>query len=364
MLERYIVVATDKLPRGIYYVGDLRTDVSKRNSSVDPPAQTRYLTPPQSDLISVDAVSGNLMQSARGIGAYLAARVQPGGLAPLMSSATVAGIMPGDTLTIATVVLTAATTEDESKGQFLDSATATSDALSAASLAKVLQSTFVQGAIKGAVGAALMATASGAVVAMVLPGGTKPPTVASSAPARLAVTAFAAPPPAPPGPYAYDQAAADLLARVRSFKPMTLSDINAVLGARLSGELTPAGGSASAGNLGDFLSLLAGRTFELAAGTQLFSAGKWVGGADTGSFSRPRKVYDSHMVQGMLVPYHLGGDDSPIEIGPARRTFPGSYFNASYVNGQLGRLNRAVQLRGNLSPERVVVIYTEDGSVV
>lgn len=363
MLERYIVVATDKLPRGILYLGDLRTDASKRNSSVDPPAQTRYLTPPDNDLISIDAASGRLMQAARGIGAYIAARVQPGGTAALASTVAVAGVAPGDTLTVGTVVLTAATTEDEAKGWFLDSATATSDTLAAASLAKILQSATQQAALKAAIGAVLTASASGAVVTMSLPSGTTPPAVTASA-ATLTVAAFAAPAGTLPGPFAYDQASADILARVRAFGSMTLADVNAILGARLGGELTSAGGSSSAGSLTEFLSLLAGRTFELGAGTQLFSGGKWVGGSGAGSFQRPRKVYDAHMVQGMLVPYHLGGDDSPIDIGPARRTFPGSYFNASYLNGQLSRFMRGVQLRGSLVPERAVVIYDETGALV
>lgn len=360
MLERYIVVATDKLKRGILYVGDLRPDASKRNSSVDPPAQTRYLTPPDADLISIDANSGRLMKTARGIGAYLAARVAPGGSSPLTATVTVTGVAAGDTLTISTVTLTAGKTADPKTGTFLSSADAGSDALAAASLASVIQDPLVQGALQGAVGAAVSASASGNVVTLGIPAGTTAPALASSAAAHLATTVFAAPSPKVPGPFDYDLATADILQRVRGGLSMKLVDVDAILGARLGGALTTGG---SAGSLTDFLSLLAGRTFELLGGTQIFSGTTWAGGPDIGSFTHPRRTYDAHMVHGMLVPKVLGGDESPIEIGPARRTFPGSYFNSSMVNGQLARLTRAILVRGSADPERVAVIYTEDGSL-
>lgn len=360
MLERYIVVATDKLRRGVLYVGDLRTDASKRNSSVDPPAQTRYLTPPDADLISIDSASGRVMRTARGIGAYFAARVAPGGAAPLAATVMVVGVAVGDTLSIGGVKLTAEKVENASKGQFLSSADAGSDALSAASLTTVLNDPLVQGALKGAVGAPVTVSAAGNVVTLSIPAGTKAPLVTPSDKAHLVVSAFTAPAAKLPGPYAYDQAAQDILARVRAGLSMKLADINAILKARLDGSLTAGG---SAGSLAEFLGLLAGRTFELAGGTQVFSGMAWVGGPGVGSFTRPRKTYDAHMVHGMLVPKVPGGDENPIEIGPARRTFPGSYFSASQINGQLARLTKAVLVRGAAVPERVAVVYTEDGSV-
>lgn len=72
-MELYLCL-TRPVAAGTLYVGDLRTDNARRNGSIDPPAQNRYLRNPDSTPVTLDP-EGKVIIRAYGVGAYLAARV-------------------------------------------------------------------------------------------------------------------------------------------------------------------------------------------------------------------------------------------------------------------------------------------------
>lgn len=74
-MELYLCL-TRPVAAGTLYVGDLRTDNARRNGSIDPPAQNRYLRNPDSTPVTLDP-EGRVIIRAYGVGAYLAARVAP-----------------------------------------------------------------------------------------------------------------------------------------------------------------------------------------------------------------------------------------------------------------------------------------------
>lgn len=361
-MELYLCL-TRPLKSGTAYVGDLRGDAARRNGSIDPPAQCRYLRFPEVGQVALSTATGMTYRPAAGIAAYLAARVAPGGAGDPVMTIAVTGVVTGDTVTIGALVFTAGTKEDAPTKTWKDSATAGSDAASAASLAAILQDPTILPSLITALGVTRAAvTATTNVVSITTDPPTSPtPTVASD-PTHTAISALAVPAVVPPSD-GYDKAAQSIVARLAVASSMTVKDVNTVLSGFLGGasDLVASGGS-----LSDLLSILAGRAFQLGVSTPLFdpTSKAWLGGPHVGTFERGLKLSDY-----WIFPAHPGPmtslDATPSEIGPVRRTFPGSVFDSSVLRGQLSRLTNSIAIPGARGTQgRVVVVYDQDGNVV
>lgn len=359
-MELYLCL-TVPAKSGTIYVGDLRGDAARRNGSVDPPAQCRYLRYPDVGTVAFSLETGTTYRPAHGVAAYLAARVQPGGKADNVATLTVAGVKTGDTVSFGALVLTAGTKEDAATNTFKDSATAGSDDASAASLAAVLNDATVLPILLIALGVTRAAvTAATNVVTIKTDPPVKVTPIVSSDPNHVVVGALA-PPAVVPAADAYDLAAQAIEAYLRSAHAMTEADVNAAIATALPGSDLTAGGS-----LADLLSILAGRAFRLDEGTQLFDpkTKAWLGGPQVGSFTRPL-----HSSGYWIFPAHPGPTTKlvspPAEEGPVRRTFPGSLVDSSILKGHLSRLTHDVALPGRRKEHgRVAVVYDQDGNVV
>lgn len=390
----YICLATDNIPDGVLQVLDLSPNTSQRNASIDPPGQTRYINRVQNQPLAVNATSGLTTKDARGLTAYLVAKVEPLGLTQATATVTVANAAAADTVTIAGVVFTAVNgVPNAALRQWRDVAGTGSNANTATSLAAAINNAAGQALITAAIGGGVTVTASAlaAVVTLTLSStgsaDVADATLATSNNARLAKSgAYLALAVGVPSAAAYADAAADLIARVDAGESLEIADVNTVLSASLGGstELTDAGGSRSAGSLAELLDLLAGRGFSLDKGTAIFTtpdtAPVWTAGTSRGSFTASSQVYDTQMQSGELAPVAIGGDAETREIKPVRATQDSGYFQASLQSGHLYQLQNGVTLfpdsdvlpfhatlfqKSNQSSVsgRVVTVYNNDGTL-
>ncbi len=359
-MELYLCL-TVPAKSGTIYVGDLRGDAARRNGSIDPPAQCRYLRYPDVGSVAFSVETGSTYRPAHGVAAYLAARVQPGGKADNVATLTVTGVKAGDTVSFGALVLTAGTKEDAATNTFKDTATAGSDDASAASLAAVLNDATVLPILLIALGVTrAMVAANKNVVTITTDPPVKVTPITASDPAHVVVGALA-PPAVIPAADAYDQAALAIEAYLQAAHAMTVADVNAAIATAL-----PGADFATQGVLAELLSILAGRAFRLDEGTRLFdtTTKAWLGGPSVGTFTRPLQSSTY-----WIFPAHPGPTTKlttpPSEEGPVRRTFPGSFSDSSILKGHLSRLTGGIVLPGHRKDQgRVAVVYDQDGNVV
>jgi len=107
----YICLARTDIPDGTLQVLDLVPNTSLR-SNLDPPGQTRYVNRVQNDPVIVTASGALLRQndpnaSLRGLSAYLADRVDPGGSEAAVGTVQMVGPLVGDLVTLGGVAFTA-----------------------------------------------------------------------------------------------------------------------------------------------------------------------------------------------------------------------------------------------------------------
>ena len=102
----YICLIRNDVPDGAVYIKSLRSE-SQRVPAIDPVGQARYVNRVQNDRLYMSAAAV-VSQDAYGLSAYLADRLEPGGLQATTGTITSAGPLVGDTLTIGGVVFTAA----------------------------------------------------------------------------------------------------------------------------------------------------------------------------------------------------------------------------------------------------------------
>ena len=102
----FICLTRDDVPDGIVQILDLKPNVSQRVPSLDAPGQTRYVNRVQRDPVLISPVTGKVLGDSKGLAAYIADRVQPGGVS--QASASIESVLPvdGDTVTIAGVAFT------------------------------------------------------------------------------------------------------------------------------------------------------------------------------------------------------------------------------------------------------------------
>jgi len=104
----YICLSRADIPDGTLQVLDLWPNTSQRNNSIDPPGQTRYVNRVQSDAVALRA-NRSFASAPRGLAAYLADRVEPGGTQVAVGTVQMVGptIAGPDTVTIGGTVFTA-----------------------------------------------------------------------------------------------------------------------------------------------------------------------------------------------------------------------------------------------------------------
>lgn len=419
----YICLARTDIPDGTLQVLDLFPNTSLR-SDIDPPGQTRYLNRVQNDNIVIDPATGQTrrpdapMQAIRGIQAYLVDVVDPGGLeAETQTIEILVGLTAGDTITIdgpsgAAVVFEAvAGGADASAQEFNDVANSGSAINTAASLVSAINHATSQGLLEESIGGAAsgetITAANGGTAVVVITADARPGTnylqttlAESTGGVRVTLggsemvrttqrwtSATAA------------AAATALIARLDAGSTLRLADINTVLDGVVSDtELTNAGGSASGGSVADILDLLAGRGYQIPAGSvKLVATALPVVVPNTtaaGGFTSANTVFDSQMVAGVITSVNpwkrhpglgvtYGGDVEQVENKPVRGTVDGSSFQQSLLNGHLSKLqDGSVTLFpdsdlapfqatwyqpgpqvAQVTPSRIVTVYNDDGTL-
>jgi hypothetical protein len=421
----YICLARTDIPDGVLQVLDLVPNTSLR-SDLDPPGQTRYLNRAQIDALSFDAATGQVTRTdepasaARGLAAYLADRVEAGGLtAESQTIQILAGLAAGTIITIDgpsgiqvdfTAVAGGAVAANQEFNDVANSGSAINTATS------------LVGAINDAASQALLETSIGGVasgetisadntagtvdtvtiVADVRPGTNYLQTTVAEDSGAVEITLGGATMTRAVQSWTaatVAAAAAALLARVDAGQVLALGNINTVLAAAAAGtELTSAGGSASTGVALDILELMAGRGYQLPSGSVKLVAAAlpltvW-DSTQLGSFTRANTVFDTQMVGGVIGPVNPwirhkglavtnGGDIEQTEHKGIRDTVDDGSFQQSLLGGYLSKMqDGSVTLfpdsdlvpfqathyqpgpnNAAVTPARIVTVYNDDGTL-
>jgi len=385
----YICLAQD-LPDGTVQVLDLVPNSSQRSLIYDPEGQTRYVNRAVNE-IPQPTPTGTLAWDANGLSAYLADRVESGGLEYATGSITMSTVGLGDTVDIKGVTFTGIAAPRGAGSQ--DFNTAVSDNDAAAELTAAINDAASQALLTAAapVGVVVAAVNTGApsplvdltasvvgpdgdAVTLAKTGGI----VLSGATLTRANSSWTM--------STLDTASAALLARVDAGSTMQLADVNTILGA-VDAELTSAGGSNSTGTLADLLSVLAGRGYRLPAGSLKLTGGVW-SAAQAGAFTTNVTVFGTTWQHGEIRPAAIAGDTETRETKGIRHTYDGTSFQISVGAGHLLTFQSGVTLypdsdlsdhypwltqspplmQGtNSFPEtaaaRVVTVYNDDGTL-
>lgn len=405
----YICLARGDVPDGTLQILDLLPNTSQRNSSIDPPGQTRYINRAQNGRVQFNTATGKTGVAATGLQAYLMDHVEPGGILLAFDNVNHAGVLNDDTITIAGVVFKAAGAAD-----FVHAGTALDPIIwnkgnggttSASNFRDCINDAGVQVILTAALGAGLTVTAS--VIAntktlvtanQVSPVFMTTGTFASSNGVRLIVNTPRMTKTVETWTGSSIKTVADLLmARVDAGSAMALADINTILQANVGAELTAAGGSQSTGAVVDILEILAGREYSLPAGSQILNAVSLAANPSVnlfvpgvrGSFTKNVGVYDTQMLGGELRPLNaLGfkgaGDVTAVERKPIRATQAGDSFHQSVQDGALSKMRTATNVlfpdsdmepfipttyqkaakhTAKVANARLVTVYNNDGSL-
>lgn len=416
----YICLARSDIPDGTLQVTDLWPNTSLRNQSIDPPGQTRYFRRARNTPVNVSSVTGLATSSngrpLEGLSAYLADRVEAGGLAAERQTLTILGGLPaGVTITIdgpngaPVVFISVVGGANANNLEFNSVAGAGSPTASAASLVAAINAAVSQALLEISIGGAASGqtvTAANVGPIVTITADVRPGTnylqttlAESSAGVRVTLGGATLTRPATLWTTANVAAAANaILARVDAGQSLTLANINATLaGVVASTALSSAGGSRSTGTVLDILSILAGRSYVLPSGSALVNVGLLplvvAKTAALGSFLDSVQVFDSRMLQGEIRPLlpftkhpnqaASGGDTATPEHGPVRYSVDGDSLQASVLNGQLSRMQdssvtlfprNSAAFHGlaafqnadvaQVNNARLVTVYADDGNLL
>lgn len=132
----YLCLTRSDIPDGTLQITDLWPNTSLRNNSIDPPGQTRYINRVQNDPMTFVAGGGgdiSALRLTRGLAAYLADRVSPGGTQAAVTTVQAVGPLVADTIILGGVTLTAV--EDYATGTLtVGGATAAGDTVNIAGI--------------------------------------------------------------------------------------------------------------------------------------------------------------------------------------------------------------------------------------
>tara|TARA_Y100000310_G_scaffold296048_1_gene327975 strand:+ start:15069 stop:16418 length:1350 start_codon:yes stop_codon:yes gene_type:complete len=401
----YICLARNDIPDGTLQVLDLWPNTSQRNSSIDPPGQTRYVRRVRDENVNFDAATGiatadRPQATMDGLSAYIMDRVEPGGLTAETATITfIAPALVGDRILIngamgLPVILTGAAATDTGAPQEWAVADAGGGENGAAQFVVLFNSNaaggLVQTDITTALGAPSVLTAAAVLNVVTITAAhavgddgslylqatvAQDDGAAGDASARIGLAG---------GAVAAAQtvrlnravevwttatvatAAQNIIDEVDAGNALTLALINAQLAAAAAGSELTDTASLSTGAVLDVLSILAGRSYVLPASAQILNAALITGvdaiplkGPAVGSFTAATTVFDSQMADGEirpLVPFTklpnnsharsqvnrvTGGTVVQLENGGARYTVPGGSADASVLSGHISRMQDA-----------------------
>lgn len=444
----FICLANANVTNGVLQVSDLWPNVSQKGI-YDPPGQNRYLRRPRGDTPSVHLTTGVVtgipaeqnLQNFEGLGAYLVDKVEPGALEQADATVVFAA-QPnvGDRIVVKGIIFQFqaganpanwnAPAAGTAANPFLVGVGASANDAAANFTLAVNDAADVQAAILAAapVNTTLVATNPGAPSANVVlsaEDNLAAPLLGRTGDISVVVTVGGARITEPTLQRAsrtfeaWNQAtlAAAMTAiqtRVDTGLGLTLANVNTALNG-VSADLTGAAAtSSSVGTLLELLSVLAGRTYRIPAGSLKFTAATAPDQVHVwsttlrGGFTEPNTTWDTDMLGGEwgattagskylktggnynkpVFNGGAGGDVVNNEIGAARATYHSSAFEASLLTGQLSRLSDGtvtlfpdpdvqayVANRSALSPvalrrqqpltaQRLVTVYDDDGTLL
>ena len=401
----FICLTQPNIPDGTVQILDLAPNESQKNNSIDPPGQTRYIDRVQNDSLAL--VGGALFHLAnpqdptnlKGLAAYLGDVVDPGGAQFAVGTVTALGVNVADIVTIQGVAFTAAAAPDLPNQVFDQSGT---DIQCAASLAAAINHVNAQALLVAAGGCALVAANGGTNVCTMTAGvaGTiGSMTLASSDGVTLAVSGTHLAKTMGTWTAALlNDAAVELIKQMDTGVAMTAAAINGYLNARPGISGISILGASSNASVVDLLSILAGRGYELAAGTLKDATGFSWDTTPAGGFQETVQVFGDVMTDGEWKPANpyvkfaragrpsqqpTGGDADLREYKPIRYTVDGTEFTVSLGQGQIQGFANGVTLWPDSSlaafvptfyqpgpkfPEtlnaRVIVVYDDNGNVL
>jgi hypothetical protein len=435
----FICLANANVPDGVLQITDLWPNVSQNNNPTNPPGQTRYLRRPGTDNPAVNTTTGLVEGSAAesnlphfdGLAAYLVDKVEPGALAQATGDITLAALPNAlDRIVIGGLVFiefSAGANDATTAGTAIDPfivQIAGTEALTAANVDTVLQDAAAIATMKGLLGATnyVDSNSVGAVITLDALTGAAAPLLGAAGDFSLALTVVGSdaritlPEPArlARAGEAWDTATVEaaagaILTRMDAgLTDMSLANVNTDLGAAGADLTGAAATSNSVGTLAELLSVLAGRTYRLPAGSSKFTA---VSAPDTvhawlpalaGSFTDAKTTWDTDMLGGEWGATTAGvkalktggsnskptfqstGDVVQVEYAGARQTYHSTHFAASVNSGQLARLAGGITLfpdadvQAHLAPtmvskqariatllnQRTVTVYDDDGTLL
>ena len=111
-----------------------------------------------------------------------------------------------------------------------------------------------------------------------------------------------------------------IIARLDAGLSMLVTDLNAIIQVKFAGSDFDGTGSNSTGVLTDLLDILAGRGYQMPAGSLKGTGGVW-SAVPTGSFTRSATIYGTGMNHGEIRPATMGGDTVQVEVRGIRETY-------------------------------------------
>jgi len=387
----YICLARTDIPDGTVQILDLKPNTSQRNTSIDPPGQTRYVNRALNQ-IPIPRPNGTTHADVLGISAYLADRVASGGMFATGTVTMVGPFVGGETVDLKTAPVTftgilvdrAPGSQDFNVAGTLGHA---GDQLAAAINDPVTQALLLAAVPVAAGSVTAVSNGAGVVTLTSTVAGPNGALTALACTALLITVSGAtltqAAPAVPWTEAALTAASAALLARVDGGLGLTLANVNTALGV-VNATLT---GGGSTGVLTELLSILSGRGYMLPAGSQKMTGAPW-SAVQAGKFTETVLQFGTTWNSGEIKPAVIGGDPVEVETKPIRHTYDSTHFQISLGQGHLFTFQNGVTLfplsatidegcatshehypwlKHNQHPEvkgaRVVTVYNDDGSL-
>jgi len=402
------------IPDGTVQILDLAPNSSQASAAYDGQGQTRYVNRAKNDAVTVTPAGTMMQNAAEGLRAYLADKVEPGGLETATIKVQLDTVVADDTITLMTnfgaglefLAVAGAPGEDnefrvggddaETATNLVAAITGAANIAAMKALADNDNNVYVHAEVDGEVDTVVVLTAYTAAAAELDGPAGSALTVEGSATFdftyddqavtdRLFRTHEA-------WTVAYINATATaLLVRVGAGSAMTLAAINVVLLAQAGAELTSAGGSNSVGVLTEILSIFAGRIYKLSRTTsagvlnQIMQASAplylW-NPSVLGGFTEAVTVHGDSWANGEIVPSTLGGATQNREVGNIRHTYDTGALQISIAGGDLYTLASGVTLwpdsdygphfpwtyqgavTATVTGARVVTVYDDLGNVL
>jgi hypothetical protein len=369
------ICLAQEIADGTVNILDLLPNSSLRNLILDPEGQTKYVNRTENEPVATNE-AGLVLQDARGLSAYLVDHTEPGGSLTATGTVQVQTSVATNNVIIGGITFVAVNGGAVAASQqFNDTASATSDILSAASLVTAINDGASQTLISGANGGVVVAAANGGTDTVTLTASVAGPTgdltlSTNSAPTMVLSGAAMARTASVWDPTSLGVATAALIARVDAGLPLTLADIDTILSAA-GAELTDAGGSNSTGTVAELLSVLSGRGYSISANAVAYTApGVW-NPAEVGGFTEGLLTFDTEFnddPNGTIVQH---------EVKPIKDTFDGGSLQESVLSGVLARMTQGVTLftdndllppiagqQAQIDNARLVTVYNDDGSLL